>query len=51
MRRINMLLPAICLAATASAQVLSPPEIRDLKMRDLQQQHMADMKRVAVAIS
>ena len=51
MRRINMLLPAICLAATASAQVLSPPEIRDLKMRDLQQRHMADLKTVATAIS
>jgi hypothetical protein len=51
MRRINILLPAIWLAAAASAQVLSPPEIRDLKMRDLQLQHMADLKTLAVAIS
>lgn len=50
MRRIDMLLPAICFAVAASAQVLSPPEIRDLKMRDLQNQHMADLKTVAVAI-
>jgi hypothetical protein len=51
MRRIDILWPAICLAAAASAQVLSPPEIRDLKMRDLQQQHMADLKTVAATIS
>jgi hypothetical protein len=51
MRRINLLLPAIGFVVAASAQVLSPPEIRDLKMRDLQQQHMADLKAVAVAIS
>jgi hypothetical protein len=51
MQRISTLLPAIFLAAAASAQVLSPPEIRDLKMRDLQQQHMADLKTVATAIS
>jgi hypothetical protein len=51
MRRIDVLLATICLAAAASAQVLSPPEIRDLKMRDLQQQHMADLKTVATAIS
>jgi hypothetical protein len=51
MQRINIFLPVICLAAVASAQVLSPPEVRDLKMRDLQQQHMADLKKVAVTIS
>jgi hypothetical protein len=51
MRRINILLAAICLASAASAQVLSPPEIRDLKMRDLQLQHMTDLKTVATAIS
>jgi len=51
MRRINLLLPAIGFVVSASAQVLSPPEIRDLKMRELQQQHMSDLKAVARAIS
>lgn len=34
-----------------NAQVLSPPEIRDLSMRELQQKHMGELKSVAVAIS
>lgn len=51
MRGISGLVMAIALAAAARAQVLSPPEIRDLKMRELQQQHMTDLKAVATAIS
>ena len=54
MRRIRMFLAAISIAALAgncSAQVLSPPEIQDLKMRELQQKHMRDLKGVAQAIS
>jgi len=33
------------------AQVISPPEISDVRMRELQQTHLADLKAVAVAIS
>jgi hypothetical protein len=39
------------LAARAFAQVLSPPEILDTELRELQQKHLADLKSVAVAIS
>jgi hypothetical protein len=39
------------LAGICSAQVLSPPEIQDLKMRELQQKHMRDLKGVAQTIS
>src|SRR5579864_148055 len=45
---------AILLAALASiapAQVLAPPEIQDLQMRELQQKHMTDLKAAAAAIS
>jgi hypothetical protein len=39
------------MAAALKAQVLSPPEIRDQKLRELQQKHMTDLKSVASAIS
>ena len=39
------------LANIAPAQVLSPPEIRDVAMRELQQKHMTELKNVARAIS
>lgn len=54
MRRIRNSIAAVVLVAavkTGSAQVLSPPEIRDPQMRELQQKHMADLKAVAKAIS
>jgi hypothetical protein len=35
----------------AVAQVLSPPEIGDLQMRELQQKHLTELKNVARAIS
>src|SRR5579863_7924498 len=35
------------LAATAGAQIVSPPEIRDLQMRALQQKHLMELKAVA----
>ena len=51
MPRPSKLLVMLWLAAAASAQVLSPPEIRDLKMRELQQKHMTELKAAATAIS
>ena len=39
------------LAVGAVAQVLSPPEILDPEVRELQTKHMSDLKAVAVAIS
>ncbi|MGA3027315.1 MAG: hypothetical protein ABSF98_21355 [Bryobacteraceae bacterium] len=52
MRRTSGLLVASCwLAGAAFAQVLSPPEILDTELRELQQKRMADLKSVAVAIS
>jgi len=52
MRRTSgLLLACWWLAGTAFAQVLSPPEILDTELRELQQKHMADLKSVAVAIS
>ena len=51
MRRIRVLVAAISLAAAVNAQVLSPPEIRDEKMRELQQKHMTELKSIAVTIS
>jgi len=38
-------------ARTGSAQVISPPEIRDPQMRELQQKHLADLRAAANAIS
>ena len=40
-----------CWAAQASAQVVSPPEIRDPELRELQQKHFAELKAAAVAIA
>jgi hypothetical protein len=52
MRRTSGLLSASCwLAAAAFSQVLSPPEILDPELRELQQKHMAGLKSVAVEIS
>lgn len=42
---------ACWLAVAAFAQVLSPPEILDTELRELQQKHMTELKSVAVAIS
>jgi hypothetical protein len=50
MQRISCVF-ACCFAAAAVAQVLSPPEILDPELRELQQKHMAELKAVAVAIS
>jgi hypothetical protein len=38
-------------AASLSAQVVSPPEIRDPALRKLQQEHFAQLKSVAVAVT
>ena len=52
MRRTSGLLAASCwFASAALSQVLSPPEILDPELRELQQKHMAELKSVAVAIS
>ena len=54
MQRSNFVSAAVIAAlaaAAACAQVLSPAEILDPEMRELQQKHMADLKTVAVAIS
>jgi hypothetical protein len=37
-------------AGAALAQIVSPPEIRDLQMRELQQKHLLELKKVATAI-
>jgi hypothetical protein len=51
MRRISAIaIVAFCLPL-CRAQVLSPPEILDTELRELQQKHMAELKGVAVAIS
>jgi hypothetical protein len=53
-RRAGILFVAIGFAALASmapAQVLAPPEIQDLQMRELQQKHMTDLKAAAASIS
>jgi hypothetical protein len=52
MRRISGLVAASCwLSGAVFSQVLSPPEILDPELRELQQKHMAELKSVAVAIS
>jgi hypothetical protein len=52
MRKTSVLLVALGLAAaTAYAQVVSPPEILDKQLRELQQKHFSDLKKVAVEIS
>lgn len=53
MRRIRSFLALVSLvgaAGTGSAQVISPPEIQDPQLRELQQKHMADLKTAANAI-
>ena len=53
MRATRLLAAALCfvtLAATARAQIVSPPEIRDLQMRELQQKHLLELKAVAERI-
>jgi len=44
-----LLLLVLCVAA--SAQVVSPPEIRDPELRELQQKHFPELKAAAVAIA
>ena len=54
MRRIKNFIAVVALVAgarTGSAQVVSPPEIRDPEMRELQQKHLAELKMVAKGIS
>src|ERR1035438_2081451 len=50
MRRIE-LLAGMFSAGLLCAQVVSPPEIRDPELRELQQKHFAELKAVAVAIA
>jgi hypothetical protein len=54
MRRIKNSIAAVALIAavrTGWSQVISPPEIRDPQMRELQQKHLADLKAAANGIS
>jgi hypothetical protein len=54
MRKIRYSFGIAALAVAVSggfAQVVSPPEIGDLQMRELQQTHLADLKAVGAAIS
>src|SRR5271166_6277373 len=53
MRKTSIFLVALGLAAaaTAYAQVVSPPEILDKQLRELQQKHFSDLKKVAIEIS
>jgi hypothetical protein len=52
MRRIELLVLAGSLTVAALfAQVVSPPEIRDPELRELQQKHFAELKAAAVAIT
>lgn len=53
MRRIrySIGIAALAVAVSGFAQVVSPPEISDVRMRELQQTHLADLKAVGVAIS
>ena len=52
MRKTSVCIVAFSLAAAATyAQVVSPPEILDPQLRELQQKHMTDLKKVAVEIS
>ncbi|MGO9242504.1 MAG: hypothetical protein ACLQBJ_17010 [Bryobacteraceae bacterium] len=41
----------IAVSTFCRAQVLSPPEILDLDLRELQQKHLAELKSVAVAVA
>ncbi len=50
-RRADLRYIWVFIPAVALAQVLSPPEIGDLQMRELQQKHLADLKTVARSIS
>ena len=47
MRVTKVLLPLMALSLCASAQVLPPQEIRDPKMRELQQKYQAELKLIA----
>ena len=49
-RLLAAALSFMTLAATARAQIVSPPEIRDLQMRELQQKHLLELKAVAERI-
>ena len=54
MRRTKNVVAGVALIVAlknGSAQVISPPEIRDPQMRELQQKHLADLKAAATAIS
>ena len=54
MRKIRYSIGIAALAAAVNggfAQVISPPEIGDVHMRELQQAHLADLKAVGAAIS
>jgi len=46
-----LLVLVIAVAATASAQVLSPFEIQDPAMRNLQQQYMEDLKSIGTSLT
>jgi hypothetical protein len=50
MRVTNLVLPLFLLAACAPAQVLSPEEIRDPNMRELQKKYFAELKQISVAV-
>src|SRR5215469_4556200 len=51
MRRIDLCAAVLLLTAPLFAQVVSPPEIRDTAMRELQQQHFTELKSVAEALT
>ncbi len=51
MRKTSVSILAFSLAVAAYAQVVSPPEILDAQLRELQQKHFADLKKVAIEIS
>ncbi len=50
MRATKLVLPLFLLAAYSSAQVLSPEEIRDPGMRELQKKYFGELKQISVAI-
>jgi hypothetical protein len=50
MRVTSLAFPLFLLAACASAQVLSPEEIRDPNLRELQKRYWGELKQISVAI-
>ena len=52
MHRNKILAVVLAAGATcASAQVVAPPEIRDLNLRELQQKHLPDLEKIAAGIA